>query len=405
MQLAKLAWRNVLRHRSRTAMTLMAIVAGVTSLILAGGFVEDLFHRLGEALIHSQSGHVQVGKKGFFSYGSRSPEKYMMEQNRADLIAMASLPQVADMMARVRFSALISNGRADLAVLGEGIEPGKEARLGSAVSITQGRPLADTDNFGILVGAGVARALKLTPGDHVTLLVSSAEGAMNSLDFEVSGVFRTWSKEFDARAVRITLAAAQELLASAGVNTIVLSLTETAHTDRVAAALKKMFDPERFDVRTWVELNDFYEKTVDLYRRQLGFLQLIILVMVTLGVVNIVNMAVLERIGEFGTMRALGNRDRHVFQLIVIENALLGCVGAGAGVALGAILAWTISFVGIPMPPPPNADVGYTAHIRMTPSVVVTAFLVGLFATLVAAMPPALRAMRMPVAEQLRYNV
>jgi ABC-type antimicrobial peptide transport system permease subunit len=48
---------------------------------------------------------------------------------------------------------------------------------------------------------------------------------------------------------------------------------------------------------------------------------------------------------------------------------------------------------------------GFTAHIRLTPSVVVTSFLIGFFATLVAAMPPAFRVMRMSVAEQLRYNV
>ena len=56
----KLATRNVLRHKARTGMTLAAIVFGVVGLIFSGGFVQDVYHQLGEAIIHSQSGHLQV---------------------------------------------------------------------------------------------------------------------------------------------------------------------------------------------------------------------------------------------------------------------------------------------------------------------------------------------------------
>ena len=61
----RLAFRNIVRQRLRTAMTLAAIVFGVMALILSGGFVHDVYHQLGEALIHSQSGHIQVAKEGF----------------------------------------------------------------------------------------------------------------------------------------------------------------------------------------------------------------------------------------------------------------------------------------------------------------------------------------------------
>ena len=70
-----LALRNVFRHRVRTAITLAAIVFGVVALVLSGGFVHDMFFRLGETIIHSRSGHMQIAKEGFFSYGSRSPER------------------------------------------------------------------------------------------------------------------------------------------------------------------------------------------------------------------------------------------------------------------------------------------------------------------------------------------
>jgi putative ABC transport system permease protein len=404
-QLRRLALRNLVRHRGRTGMTLLAIVAGVSSLMIASGFIEDLFHQLGEALIHSQTGHIQVGKAGYFSHGSRSPEKYLIADTRQDAVAIQTMPQVKQVMARMRFSALLSNGRADLAVAAEGIEPDREARLGTYVAMAQGRPLQDRDLFGVVLGAGVAQTLNLSPGDPVTLLVSTPDGALNSLDLEVTGTFRTFSKEFDARAVRLHLASAQQLLASAGANTLVVELKQTADTGPVLAALERLFAGRSFEVRSWMQLNDFYDKTVQLYRRQLGVLQFIILVMVALGVVNLVNMAVLERVGEFGTMRALGNRDWEVFVLVIAENAMLAVAGALLGVVVGALLALLISHIGIPMPPPPNADLGYTARIRLAPDMTAIAFAVGFIATLLAAVPPALRVSRMSVAEQLRYNV
>jgi putative ABC transport system permease protein len=404
-QLAALAGRNLLRNPARTGATMLAIVAGVVSLMLAGGFIEDLFHQLGEALIHSQTGHVQVARAGYFDAGSRSPEKYLMRPDAGDRLALTSLPGVEEVLERVQFSALLGNGRSDLAVVVEGVEPDKESRLATFVTMESGRALTDRDSFGIALGAGVARVLKLAPRDRVTLLVSTTEGALNTLDFEVVGTFRTFSKEFDARCVRIPLAAAQELLAREGVNTLVLALADSSRTQEVSAGVARMFPGGGLEVRTWQALNDFYDKTVQLYRRQLGVLQLIILVMVGLGVVNLVNMAVFERIGEFGTMRALGNGGRHVFLLVLTENLLLAVLGALTGLLVGAAAAQLISVIGIPMPPPPNADVGYTARIRLTPAVLAVAFAMGFGATLAAAVPPALRVSRMRIADQLRHGI
>jgi len=308
-------------------------------------------------------------------------------------------------MQRLNFSGLLTNGRSDLAIIGEGLEPEREARLGTFLVLAAGRMLEEKDRYGILLGHGVARALKLEPGDRASLVVNTADGAMNTLDFEVIGVFRSFSKDYDARAVRIPLPAAQELLDSKGANVIVASLKRTRDTERVAGSLAASLGARQLEVKRWDELNDFYAKTVELYDRQFGVLQLIILAMVLLSVTNTVNMTVFERAGEFGTMRALGNRGVDIFALVLVESALLGLIGATAGVILGVLLAWVISAIGIPMPPPPNADIGYTAQIRIVPSVVAGAFAVGVFATTLAAVLPALRVARGNVVDALRQNV
>ncbi|MFT3847178.1 MAG: hypothetical protein QM739_00440 [Propionivibrio sp.] len=98
----KLALRNVLRHRFRTAMTLAAIAFGVIGLILSGGFSHDVYKQLGEALIHSQSGHIQVSRTGFHAKGTRNPERYLLEDPVTLKGIVKAIPAIKDEMARVK---------------------------------------------------------------------------------------------------------------------------------------------------------------------------------------------------------------------------------------------------------------------------------------------------------------
>jgi len=401
----KLAFRNVFRQKIRTAMTLAVIVVSVVGLILSGGFVEDIFVQLGEAIIHSQSGHLQVAKRGYFTEGSRKPEQYLIPDAEGTRGTLARLDGVDEVMARLSFSGLLNNGRTDMAIVGEGIEPDREARVGTYLHLSAGRQLKATDRHGILLGEGVAQSLQVAPGDRTTLLVSTPEGAMNALEFDVVGVFQSFSKDYDARTVKISLGAAQELLDSDMVNVFVVTLRNTKDTHRVAEAVEALLINGPLEARRWQVLNDFYSKTVELYDRQLGVLRIIVLVMVLLSVANTVNLTIFERTGELGTMRALGNRSRFVFRVLMMESLMLGTIGVTVGVVLGVSLGGVISMIGIPMPPPPNANLGYTAQIRLLPSQVAAAALVGLLATVGAFVVPALRASRIPVAEALRYNV
>jgi putative ABC transport system permease protein len=401
----KLALRNILRQKSRTAMTLAAIVFGVAGLILTGGFVADVLTQLGEATIHSQLGHVQVFREGFYEKGSRSPEKYIIED--ADQIARfaAKMPEADTVLQRIRFTGLLNNGKADWAIMGEGVEPDKENHLGTFVRITAGRQLKDEDTSGVLIGDGVAKALALKPGDAVTLIMNTADGALNTTELNVVGVFQSFSKDFDTRAVRIPIDAARSLVSREGANSIVLLLHRTEDTALVKNLLIPRLQSLGFDIRDWVELSDFYAKTVELYRTQFGVLQWIVLIMVLLSVFNTVNMSVFERVGEFGTLMALGNTRGYVFRLVMVENVMLGLFGAVVGVMLGIAVALAITEVGIPMPPPPNSNVAYTASIRVLPDTVMLAFLVGVGATLAAALLPARRVSRTPIVDALRYNI
>jgi putative ABC transport system permease protein len=403
--LTKLAVRNILRQKVRTAMTLAAIMIGVSGLILSSGFVQDIFIQLGEAFIHSQTGHIQVFRKDYIEKGTRQPDRFIIEQPDKLAARIQTLAEVETVSARLNFAGLLNNGKRDLAIIGEGIEPDKEAHIGTYVKVSEGRPLSDKDKYGMFIGQGVAHSMNLHPGDAVNLVMNTSDGALNTLEFTVVGVFQSFSQEFDARAVRIPLPAAQELMQNQGSNVLVISLHKTDDTDTALQAVHGLLDPTQLDARSWRQLSDFYDKTIVLYNKQFGVLEMIILLMVLLSVINSVNMSTFERVAEFGTMQALGNRQLDVFKLLVLESCVLGLAGATLGVLFGALVASIVSAIGIPMPPPPIGNVGYTAYIRIVPTALLNAWIIGLVSTILASLLPARRVVRTPIVDALRSSI
>jgi putative ABC transport system permease protein len=398
-----LALRNVSRQRARTAVTLAAIATGVASIILAGGWINDIYVQLAEALIHSQSGHLQIARTGYYATGTRQPERYLLDDHKTLAARVSNTAGVQFVAARLNFSGLLNNGNADLPIIGQGVEPDKEAELGSYMHLSAGHRLTSREPAGMMIGSGVAQSLNLVPGSQVTVVATTIDGGMNTLDFDVVGVFDSFSKDYDARAVQIPLAAAQALVGTKGVNSMVVVLQRTGDTDRIAAQLRSALTSSGLEVLSWLEMNDFYTNTVALYDAQFAFLQAIILFMIILSVANSLNMSIYERVGEFGTMMALGNRRTHVRRLILVESAVLGIIGAAAGCVGGMLAAWGVSIIGISMPPPPNSEMGYVAHVRIVPAQVGVALLIGVCASVAAAVVPAQRISRMSPVEALRH--
>lgn len=400
-----LALRNLFRQKSRTLMTLAAIMLGVCTLIVSGGFVEDIYIQLRDKTIHSRLGFLQLYRAGFHDAGTRDPYRFIIEDPVPLLGQAASIPGVQDVLRRIRFYGLLDNGRTERAIVAEGVEPDKELALSDELTVLAGARITDDTPYGLEVGEGLAAVLDLKVGDSVNLTTTTTGGGMNSLEFQVACIFRTFSKDFDARAVRLPLESGQRLIDSDGVHALVFSLTDNRHTEPVRARLNALLAPGEYEIYSWFDLDEFYQKVVDLYEKQFGFLQIIMLGIVMLSVANSVSMTVQERVGEFGTLRALGMTSRSVYGLVLLENTLLALVGVIAGAALGALLAAVISTVGIPMPPPPNSNSGYTALIRLTGQNVISAMVIGGVATLGSALIAGFGPSRRPIADALRENI
>lgn len=401
----KIALRNVLRHKRRTLLSMASVAFGVIAIVLSGGFIEDTIVETGESMIRSYSGHVQVAKRDYWKFGTRNPEAYLIEDPERLRNELLSVSDVSRVLLRVGFTGLLGNGKTDWPIVGEGVEPEGEAHLGTYVTMSSGRHLRKDDKFGMVIGKGVADTLHVGIGDTVTLMASAAGGAANVLEFEILGIMQTFSKDHDARVVRISLDDARLLMGSSGIHTAVVLLDHTKHTDNAAGIITRDIAKAGFEVKTWVELNDFYVQTVDLYNQQFGFLTIVIVIMLLLSVSNAINVGIFERTSEFGTLMAMGNGRGLIGRLITIECLFLGIAGSAVGVALGALLASAISSVGIPMPPPPNADLGYVSKVLIVPSVLVIAFMAGVLSTALASILPSRVIRRMEICHALRTGI
>lgn len=394
-----------MRQVRHSAFALAAIVFGVAGLALADGFIRDVFFQLGEATVRGQLGHLQVARPGFRESGAGRPEAFVIERPEAIRVALQGDPRIESVAGRLQVSGVINAENRELPVEVEGVEPTLETGDGTYLALLDGVGLDRGGAHAALLGEGVARHLGVRRGDYVTLTSATVDGSMNAVELEVAGIFRTFSKEFDDRTIRIPLADAQELVQVAGVNTIVIHLHRTDDTGAVLADLGGRSQLRRLDLQPWYILSDFYASTRELYARQFGVLQLIALVLIAMSVLTSTNITVFERTAEFGTMRALGADSRTVVKLLALESAALGFAGALLGVVVAIVAGMLISWIGIPMPPPPNAEAGFTARIVLSPAALLGAAALGVTSSVIGASLPSVRVVRLPIVYALGKRV
>ena len=416
----RLALRNIFRHKTRSLITLSAIAFGCVSLIFVGGFFEDILFKMRESYIKAHTGHLQVYRKDFLTEGRRNPYAHLIEQPLELTNIIQQVPGVTRVTQRLEFAGLFSTGETTMSCLGQGVEVRHEpvVRLSetgtsrtdlpsmTGTVIEQGEPLAEDQPFGVIVGRGLAESLAVRPGDGLILVSHTVGGSINALDVIVRGIFYTSSQAFDDHYVRLPLSTAQRLLHTQSVQALVVFLERTEDTPRVKQALERLIRARRLDVelRTWDELSDFYTKTKAFFSRLFFVLKLVIAIIAILSIYNTMNMAVLERTTEIGTIMALGLKRRRVLWLFLCEGGLLGILGGIAGLAAGTALTWLVSQVGIPMPPPPGATITWHSEPLIDPPTLAFAFGLSLATALISSWYPAQKASRLEIAEALRHS-
>ena len=429
MTLFRVAARNVFRHRTRSLITLMGIAFGCVAIVFIGGFFEDSLGKMRNGYIHGHTGHLQIYRKGFYEKGSSKPFRYLIE-NPAEIIGeITRYGEVRRVMQRLQFAALLGTGETSAPCFGQGVEPEYEASIieaeystgGSRRStelniarkgpletgtvIRAGRALSSERPFGAILGQGLAAGVGAGEGDSLILMANTVGGAINAYDVSVDGIFYTGSKVFDDNALRLPLATAQKLLGTEAVQALVVLLHDTSAVGAVGAKLEQLFRERGWDLelKTWRELNDFYVKTEVLFWNYYQVVIAVVCIIVVLSVFNTLNMSVLERTTEIGTIMAMGMKARLVVRLFLYEGFVLGIVGGVLGMLLGVVVVLLVGQIGIPMPPPPGATMNWISNPVLVPAEMLRAFLLSVVIASLSGLYPAYKASRMEIAQALRH--
>lgn len=399
-----IAVRNLTRNRSRTAVAISTVAIGLIAYLLAGGFVDWIFENMRESTIRSQLGHIQVVRPEYLEKGIADPYNYLLPDSIEALQTIETTPHVVSVAQRLAFSGLASYGENTVSFIAEGIEPQKESVISNLIHIRSGSALTDNDEASVIVGEGLAKALGVKSGDSLILLVTAANGTANAVELNVKGLFYTSSKEFDDSALRVPINIARKLVRVKRATTWVILLNETSQTNSVISKLQSRLPNDQYELISWEYLADFYRKTVDLFGRQLEVMKLIIGLIIVLTISNTQTMSVLERTTEIGTVLAMGSKQVDVLRSFIVEGTMIGIIGGVVGITVGWLMGSLLSYVGIPMPPPPGMEVGFTAEINFNHTLAFNAFFLSFVTTVLASILPAWRASRLNVVDALRSN-
>ncbi|MBY0371904.1 ABC transporter permease [bacterium] len=398
----KVAIRNVFRNKRRTALNVFMIAGGVSALIVFSGFVRSIIYGLRDVTIKTQTGHIQVATPAYWAKTAQSPKEALMADYGAVQKRIARNPYVRSASGRLTFFGLLSKGDRSTSAQGMSFDPTAE-NLNRSFKFTSGKGFEKSGAFEVAVGSGLAANLGIRVGDQVTVLANTYDGVVNALDLQVVGTFTTAVSSIDDRTFLVPLLLAQKLLDTKRVEQIVVSLKDTENTDLALEALRADLGGT-VELKAWYEVAKLYRQVEEFNRVQNEVLKFIILSLILLGILNTIGMSVFERTGEIGTIAALGETASSILKQFVLEGAILGLLGALAGVGLGALLTEGINSLQLSLVMP-GASQPLTIVLGYYFRSFFDAAILSVIAGTLAAIFPAFRASRMNIANALRHNL
>jgi putative ABC transport system permease protein len=347
-----LAFRNVLRHKRKTFAVLVALIIGLAGLVVFQGFVSDLMREWRDESILSGIGHLQVaGKPGYFDDGEFNPYDYPFPQSAKVASQLEREPGVRAVFPSTGFVAIAGFGDESTNLLVKGYPTDRmffAAQTGLVKpppdrfflgTLQAGNPIRPGDHNVLILGQTIARILKASVGDTVTLMTILPGSQLTGRDFVIGGIFTAPQQDNLFGYTDYDTAVDFTQLAQAPVLDVLLD--GVGRVDTVAASL-----PAGVSFRTWKDLATTFAQVNSLLYSILSVIRVVILLVTLFILANVMNRVVVERMREWGTLRALGTKKRGILAIVVWEGGLMGALGAALGIVLGFAIATAINLRG-----------------------------------------------------------
>jgi ABC-type lipoprotein release transport system permease subunit len=345
-QTFKLAWRNMWRNWRRTAIALVAIVLGLILLLMFDGLLQGSDQAIFGNAVRFYGGNLQVHAPGYRDKAARLP-MLPLDDPEAVVQAARALPDVQAVAQRINTAGIIINRGNSVPVAITAVQPDVEAPISmQAESVSQGRFLLPDDGDAIYIGKALADRLGVTVGDNVTLLGRSKNETMRQHNFIVVGIYDVHTPEAEKGTVFIPLVDAQTLYNLRGqVTEVPIFLKQIGGEAAVMTALQAQLP--NYEIDSWQTLRGDLTDAIKTKMAFTSFIGIVVIIIASIGILNLMLMAVFERTREMGVLAALGMKGRQVMGLFLLEGSLIGVVGAVVGCGLGLLLIALLGNVGI----------------------------------------------------------
>jgi ABC-type lipoprotein release transport system permease subunit len=345
-QTFKLAWRNMWRNWRRTLIAVVAIVLGLILLLMFDGIIRGSDQAIFGNAVRVYGGNLQVHAPGYRDKAARLP---MLPLDDAEAVVKAAqaLPDVQAVSQRINTAGIIINHGTSVPVMITALQPDVEAPISlQAENVSQGRFLLPDDGDAIYIGKALADRLGVGVGDSVTLLGRSKNEAMRQHNFNVVGIYDLHTPDAEKGTVFIPLADAQTLYNLRDqVTEVPIFLKQIGSEATVMTALQSQLP--NYEIDSWQTLKGDLKETLDAKFAYTSFFGIVVIVIASIGILNLMLMAVFERTREMGVLAALGMKGRQIMGLFLLEGSFIGVVGAVIGSAFGLLFIALMGSAGL----------------------------------------------------------
>lgn len=399
----KIAIRNVLRNKRRTAFSLGVTALGVAILYFVMGFIAESFESVKRNLAR-EIGAVQIADARLFENKAQGYE-YLIPPETLQKITelLQDDPRVRGYTWTLGFAGLIGNEKGSTLVIGRGLIPGNPIEDYSRV-VVDGRALSNDGTPQILIGRRLAETLNVQPGEVINIATGTAAGAFNAASASIVGTIRYNNIAQEGQIGIVNLEFAQRLLRTQGVERVLIQIGDLDQAEAFARELQTKLDAQeiKLQARPWQKLTAFYDSIRAFWSVFAAFTTMGVFVLAFFSVLEVLTMSFLERTREVGTIRALGTKRSQVFRMFLAEGAILGLLGGMLGVALATALGVWLNNASIRWLPPGAID-PVQVRIAVNLSVAIVPLLTAVISTLLGTLYPAWKTARTNIVKALGY--
>src|SRR4030043_1232375 len=409
--LFKIAIRNLRRYKRRTLLTASLVMIGVVFVLLfisiSGSFKNMMVGQMTDSML----GHLEVHRKGYLASIDNLPLNLNLKMQVYKKLEeiLNQQPEIEAFSPRIKFGGMFSTFVETTNIRLNGVYPDRDLKtvplLPSRVTSGGGTPLEKGE---IWIPELMAKSMKVNMGDTVVIIATNQDGSVNGKQFKVSGGLERVTGP-GGREGYIHIEDAMEVLRmeEMEVSEVAIRLKDFgrlyAFSDKLEGLLSGELNKQGmpiYEVHTWEKLSPFYNiaRMIDVMA---FFIKLMLIAVVLVSIMNVMIMAVYERIREIGTIAAIGTPPGTLLSMFLVEGLCLGAMGAVAGNILGIIIILILNRIGITFDF--GMQKGLVLSATIAPGDVLIISLIVILISVMASLQPAFKASRMEPIKALRH--